>query len=145
MTKKNTSLQIIRFFDSTPDVVYSAWTEVNQLKKWHAPTNAKVSRVEIDLQIGGKYKIVMMSDDEGDSSTVTGEYIEIETNKRIVYTWGWEGSERVETQVTVEFYKKNGGTELLLTHECFVSTETRDKHNYGWSSCLDMLEVLFTQ
>ncbi|MGH8799767.1 MAG: SRPBCC domain-containing protein [Casimicrobiaceae bacterium] len=31
------------------------------------------------------------------------------------------------------------GTELLLTHQRFADTEARDKHQHGWTGCLDRL------
>ena len=140
MTDKEIKLQINRFFDCAADELFSAWTDPEQLQKWHAPQNVEVGDVEVDLSVGGLYRIEMLHDgSDKNLSVVSGEYREIEKNRRLVYTWGWEGSDRYETLVTVEFKEKNGGTELLLKHQRFASDSGRDRHEFGWNGCLDGL------
>jgi uncharacterized protein YndB with AHSA1/START domain len=39
---------------------------------------------------GGRYSVEVSED-----STVTGQYVEVDPPRRIVFTWGWEGSEEV--------------------------------------------------
>ena len=47
--------------------------------------------------------------------------------------------------VTVELFDRDGGTELLCTHEQLPSEESRDRHNEGWNSILDQLEKFFSK
>jgi len=140
MNQSDIKLQIKRFFNCPVEKVYSAWTDPEQLRKWHAPGEVKVDSASADLKIGGRYRIEMIIGPDGQTSTTYGEYKEIVSNKRLVYTWGWEGPDRYETIVTVEFNPKDNGTELVLTHERFSDTDGRDKHQYGWNGCLDKLE-----
>ena len=65
-----------------------------------------------------------------------------------MFTWAWEegggcgdsGNEPpVETLVTVVFREKGPSTEVTLTHELFPNSESRDKHDEGWSGCLTRL------
>jgi uncharacterized protein len=44
----------------------------------------------------------------------------------------------------VAFASPKGFTEVQITHDRFPSPEIRDKHNYGWSGCLDKLEKQFS-
>lgn len=81
----------------------------------------------------------MKDPDGGETHTTTGVYKEILPPQRLVFTWGWEGPDREETEVTIELKEKDGGTELTLTHARFASTESRDKHQHGWDGCLDNL------
>jgi len=46
-----------------------------------------------------------------------------------------------ETLVTVEFRDQRGETEVILTHERFRNAEERDRHQQGWSGCLERLET----
>ncbi len=48
-----------------------------------------------------------------------------------------------ETQVTVEFRVRGGGTEITLTHERLPDEKTRNLHGMGWNSALDCLAKLF--
>ena len=84
----------------------------------------------------------------GEVHTVGGVYREVAFPEKLVFTWAWEegggcgdsGNEQpVETLVKVEFREKGQSTEVLLTHELFPTTESRDKHDEGWSGCLTRL------
>ena len=99
---------------------------------------------EVDLRVGGRYRIRMKSPD-GETFNAVGEYLEIDRPNRLVYTWGWEetGNNDYETRVTVEFFGRNGATEVVLTHEFFPEADLAAKHNEGWMNCLNRLEGLF--
>jgi uncharacterized protein YndB with AHSA1/START domain len=96
------------------------------------------SEVVADLHVGGRYRIVMHAPD-GETHRVGGVYREIVPGRRLVYTWAWESTPERESLVTVEFRPDGGGTEVLLTHERFADRTARDKHDEGWTGCLDRL------
>ena len=58
-------------------------------------------------------------------------------------TWLWEEDDPAdehETLLTLEFNEVGDETELVLTHERFASTESRDRHAEGWTAVLTQLE-----
>ncbi len=144
-----TSLKMTRLIKATPDAVFRAWTEPEQLKQWSSPEDTHVSRVEVDLTIGGRYRIHMRRADGGEHIAV-GTYQEINRPHRLRYTWQWEeegkkldiGHDAGQTLVTVDFVEANGNTEVTLTQEFFPNEESRAGHAQGWASCLDRLETL---
>ena len=74
---------------------------------------------------------------------VAGTYREIDPPDRLVYTWQWQNKEGApETIVTVEFRAHATGTELVLIHD-LPDTDARDRHEDGWSRCLDKFAQLF--
>lgn len=143
-----TTLQISRTFQASREKVFQAWTTAEALKKWFGPTDGfTVPSADVDLRVGGKYRIQMKAPD-GEIHTVGGIYREVTAPVKLVFTWAWEegggcgdsGSEHpVETLVTVEFREKGQNTEVLLTHELLPNTDFRDKHDEGWSGCLNRL------
>ena len=134
-----TKLQIRRTFAASREKVFRAWTEPEQLKKWFAPTDEYSTPIaEVDLRVGGRYRIQMRSP-EGGLHTVRGNYREVQTLEKLVYTWDWEDNPMGETLVTVEFRDLDEATEIVLTHEFFPNQEAQDKHNQGWTGCLDRL------
>ena len=94
---------------------------------------------EVDLRVGGKYRIQMKHTD-GSIHTAVGEYREISEPEKLVYTWSWEDGSMSGSLVTVKFRDLGSATELLLTHERFPTAELRDKHGQGWNGCLGRLE-----
>ncbi len=145
-TETGTSLELTRVIKADPATVFDAWTQPKHLKRWSCPEGMTVADVEVDLKVGGRFRIAMQSP-EGQTHTAHGVYRTIERPKRLVYTWGWEEEEESgigETLVTVEFNDLDGSTEVVLKHEGFPSTEAKTDHEKGWASCLDRLEQMFS-
>ena len=138
VTAEKTQLQVSQFIKAKKDRVFKAWTDVNAVMQWFCPTNMTVPFAEIDAREGGNYRIQMKNKDD-ETFTTYGVYQEIRNNEKLVFTWGWEGPDREETLVTVEFFEKDEGTEVILTHSRFTDSEMADKHQQGWNSCLDNL------
>ncbi len=72
-----------------------------------------------------------------------GTYLEVVRNERLVFTWSWDGPDRVETIVTIELYERGDETELVLRHARFTAPEDWDRHLQGWGGYLEKLAALF--
>src|SRR5919201_6586742 len=81
---------ITREFDAPRHLVYKAWTTPELVKRWWHANRGRVTMVEIDLRVGGKWRYVMAADD-GMEVGFHGEYREIVPNERIVSTEVYEG------------------------------------------------------
>jgi len=146
----NIKLQITRVFDAPRELVFKAWTDPDQFKQWFgaaACDGASLRSVKVDARVGGKYRL-QMRQANGEYFTSVGTYREVKPPERIVFTWEFEkdGSgdefgevEPPEMLVTVEFKTRGKQTELILTHEKFATTQSRDGHNEGWNRCLNAL------
>jgi uncharacterized protein YndB with AHSA1/START domain len=147
---KNIKLQLTRVFDAPRELVFRAWTDVNQFQRWFgaaACEGSSLESVKMDARMGGKYRLQVRRAD-GEYFTTVGTYREVKPPERLVFTWQFEkdggGDEFGEVEpremlVTVEFKARGAQTELILTHEKFGSDESRDRHEEGWSRCLKEL------
>lgn len=138
-TETNTSITIRRTINAPRQRVFDAWTQPEQLMNWWRVSPAMHTVIaEVDLKVGGKYRLGMRDPEQAGPFTVGGEFVEITRPERLVYTWSWEtpGMYEGETLVTVEFIEKGEATELVLTHERFANAEVASKHNEGWCGCL---------
>lgn len=143
-TQTATSLSLTRTIRADRDAVFRAWTEPAQLRQWSCPEGMGIAEVQVDLTVGGRYRI-RMTGAEGQVYTAFGTYREIDRPQRLVYTWDWEEPDHAvgETLVTVEFSERGGSTEVTLTHEAFSAAEAKVSHEQGWTSCLNQLEQIF--
>jgi len=126
--------------------VFDAWTNPAQLRKWFAVADGFTTPIaEVDLKVGGRYRLGMKAPGDNPLLIVGGVYREILDPERLVFTWRWESTDadEPETLVTVEFVEHNGVTEVRLRHELFADVSQRDKHGQGWAGCFDHLERLF--
>src|SRR5579864_9338037 len=126
-TMTTTSFTLRRVVDAPSERVFAAWTEPKALKRWWGPPGFTTPSAEVDLRVGGAYKLAMTSP-KGETYIVFGTFIAIEAPKKLSYTWAWEaddGAPSHESVVTVEFKPRGDTTEIVLTHERLASADRK--------------------
>lgn len=144
----STVLNLIRPIRTSCEKVFDAWTKPAQLKEWFAVAEGFTTPIaEVDLKVGGRYRLGMKAAGDNPLLVVGGVYQEIVRPQKLVFTWRWENGDpnEPETLVTVEFFENNGLTDVLLKHELFTDIAQRDKHAEGWQGCLNKLEQLINK
>ena len=137
------SVTITRIVNATPERAFAAWTTPEIIKQWSAPGDRTNPVVEVDLRVGGRYRIHMAAPD-GNTSKVTGVYREVDPPRRLVYTWFWETYPALgEMLVTVEFHARGNATEVVIVHADCISEEAANNHRDGWLGALPKFERLF--
>jgi uncharacterized protein YndB with AHSA1/START domain len=135
-----TSLHLTKLIRARRERVFEAWTNPELIKQWMGPGDITVPAAQVELKVGGRYRMEM--DNAGKQLAVYGEYVEIVPNRKLVFTWGWEGPNRCETLVTVRFEDKDGGTEVTLLHERFANADDMGRHEHGWTGSLAKLATV---
>jgi uncharacterized protein YndB with AHSA1/START domain len=108
-------IEIVREFDFPVDVLFAAFTDPELIEAWLAET------VDVDPRVGGRFRFVSSGTDEMSGDHIcSGIYQVFEPNKRLVQTWIYEGSmtsERLETQISVEFRATGTGSSEITFRE----------------------------
>jgi uncharacterized protein YndB with AHSA1/START domain len=140
---------ITREFDAPKHLVWQAFTTPELVKRWWNAKRGEMTVAEIDLQVGGKWRYVMVTAD-GFEVGFHGEYREIVPGERIVSTETYEGvppevSEEDATTInTASFEEADGRTTLTILMQA-SSKESRDAiiasgMEDGLQDALDLLE-----
>ena len=132
------SLTLKRHFNASPEKIYAAWTDPEEILKWFGPGDGPVTLAETDLRSGGRYAIAFKED--GAEHHVSGVYREVAPNERLVFTWTWQAMPDLTSLVTVLVKPDGDGALLTLIHEQFADEPLRDLHRTGWTGCLESLE-----
>jgi uncharacterized protein YndB with AHSA1/START domain len=136
---KDTTLVVRKIIQATPERLFMAWTQPEQLKKWWGPKSVACVDAEVDLRVGGRYRIANKFPD-GNLVWITGEFQIIEPPRKLVYTWRIGPESQPAELVTVSFEPRaTGGTEVIVIHERIPNKIARDTHEQGWFGCLDGL------
>lgn len=113
------------------DTAFNLLTNPERLRRWQTVAN------RVDLQAGGSYRFTM-----GPGHQASGTFTEIEPGKRLVFTWGWEGSDTVppgESTVYITLEPWDDGTAVTLRHEGLDPGQSSG-HAEGWNHFLDRLK-----
>jgi uncharacterized protein YndB with AHSA1/START domain len=126
-----------RTMPATPNEVFEHWSDPESLAEWMRPSEGmRRASVDVDFRVGGKFRIVMHGEQD---FAQHGEYLEIETDRRIVFTWisEWLPAEEQQTLVTVSLEPIGSDeTRLLLVHESLPAGDAYQGHESGWARIL---------
>ena len=132
------SISVRRIMRASSERVFAAWTDARQLQAWWGPPGVTCPEAEVDLRIGGVYRIANRLPD-GTVAWITGRFQRIDPPHELVFSWRFEGGPEGESQVTVRFEPHPEGTEVVVLHEGVLSDAVRAEHERGWEGCLDGL------
>jgi uncharacterized protein YndB with AHSA1/START domain len=126
-----------RFLSAPRERVFAAWLDPLSLARWMRPGTDATATAEVDPRVGGRFRIVMKH--SGGATEHTGEYLVIERPSRLSFTWISEHTQQTATQVTVECFERDQGTELVLTHRRLPESKI-EAHRRGWGAILQNLD-----
>ncbi|HZV74922.1 MAG TPA: SRPBCC domain-containing protein [Conexibacter sp.] len=136
------TVRIERTFEAPAEAVFDAWTNPEVLRRWWKANPAwDDARAEIDLRVGGGYRLAMHDPEAGEDHVVVGTYREISRPERLVYSWSWEGTGPYaghESQVAVTFQEDAPGqTTVVIEHVGLLDATSRENHAKGWAGVLE--------
>jgi uncharacterized protein YndB with AHSA1/START domain len=132
------TLVVRRQIKATPEKLFAAWTRPELLMCWWGPEGVACPAAEIDLRVGGSYRIANRFPD-GNIIWIAGMFEEIDAPRRLVYTWKLQSQTGPPERVTVCFVADRDMTEVVITHERIPNEAARTGHERGWAGCLDSL------
>jgi uncharacterized protein YndB with AHSA1/START domain len=154
-------IEFSRTFDVPAAELFKAWTDPKLMARWFAPEPMTVPKVEIDARPGGSF-IFVMRDPDGTDFASTGEYLEVDEARRIVYrdsvgdmptsfldvinqARGKAPGTPVPDGIVTVTFDESGGTTKMTFSEEFDSKSTRDawvemQMVEGFQQGLDQLE-----
>ncbi len=112
------------------EAVFDFLVDAQKMLRWMG------TAVEIDATPGGTFWLNATGTD-----IASGSYVVVEPPKKVVFTWGWEGSPDVppgSTTVTITLSVDGDDTVVELRHEGLPGG-AGDAHNEGWTYYLGRL------
>jgi len=139
------ALDMRRVLLAPRSLLFKACTQPDELAKWWGPRGFTAPRVEVDLVVGGSYRIAMQPPD-GDVFYLSGEFREVDPPAHLAYTFRWEDPDPddQETVVTLSLGDLGESTELVFTQRAFAAEGRRALHEQGWKESLDRLQELMS-
>jgi uncharacterized protein YndB with AHSA1/START domain len=145
-TNEERSLTMSRVIEVSPDRVYEAFLDPNDLAAWLPPDGFSAEVHEFEGREGGTFRISFTADTdelEEYASTFHGTYEELIQGERIVYTEAFETDDpgmTGEMTTTVTFEAVPDGTEITLRQAGIPENIPVENAREGWTNSLDNLE-----
>lgn len=142
MTMTAPGFTLVRDFDATPEDLWSAWTDPDEVAQWWHPRGVSTPResVSLDPRVGGRYAYTMVNDETGDAYPTGGVYLEVQPFERLVFTWGDPDAAPDAAPVATVTLAPNGDRTRMTFGLRGVESHPGDGFFYdGWDSALDVL------
>jgi uncharacterized protein YndB with AHSA1/START domain len=144
------TLRMQRSFDAPRAVLWAIWTKTEMLVRWFGPAHCPAIGAKSDFRVGGSWSVIMEWTGTGQQLRPHGVYLEIVPERRLVFTFKWEGDHEdgppVDTRVTVALSDGPGGrTQLDFIHAELKSPESLAGHREGWKSSFDRLDAVIAE
>jgi uncharacterized protein YndB with AHSA1/START domain len=137
------ALHLERLLPAPPSLVFRMHAEPDLLAQWWGPKGFTAPSIELDPRVGGRYRITMQPP-EGDPFVLSGEFREVDSGTRLVYTFRWEppDPDDRETVVVFSLRDRHGSTAMTVDQAPFATESRLMLHEQGWTDSLDRLEEL---
>jgi uncharacterized protein YndB with AHSA1/START domain len=119
--------------DASPETVWEFLVDPEKLMRW------KGINADLETQPGGIFRCEVIP-----GHIARGEYVEIDKPNKLVFTWGWDGSEDVppgSSTIEIDLASDGDGTSLRFVHRDLPNAEAIASHAHGWDHYLPRLET----
>jgi uncharacterized protein YndB with AHSA1/START domain len=119
--------------DASPETVWEFLVDPEKLMRW------KGINADLDAEPGGTFRCEVIP-----GHIARGKYVELDKPNRLVFTWGWDGSEDVppgSSTIVIELATDGDGTSLRFVHKDLPNAEAVASHAHGWDHYLPRLEL----
>ena len=126
---------------ASPERVFRALTSKEITEWWVRPGVFDTREWSGDVRPGGRWRASGMT--RGEPYVQEGEFLEVESPRRLVHTWERAGKAGVASTVTYLVEPIDGRTRVTLRHTGFASRDMCRAFAIGWETSLERLaEIL---
>ncbi len=143
MSKETGTVRLQRVLRAPAERVYRAFTDKHALEYWLPPYGFTGTVHEMDMRVGGGYRMSFTNFGSGSSHSFTVKFVELVPNERIRHTDRFDdGNLPGEMTVTIDFRPVSCGTELHIIQEGIPAVIPEEMCYLGWQESLLQLARL---
>jgi uncharacterized protein YndB with AHSA1/START domain len=121
------TLVVTRVFDAPRELVFTAWTDQEQLAQWFPPKDFTAPVVEVDPRPGGVFRVVMKGPEgepwSGAEFPGEGVFTEVVPNERLAFTFAGEGDNPPPPILMTVLFEDEGDRTKLTVHQTAETVE----------------------
>lgn len=139
----NNTVTLHRVLKAAPEKVYRAFTQANALASWLPPYGFICVVHNMDVKVGGNYRMSFINFSTGNGHSFGGKYLELKPSEFLKYTDKFDNPNLPGEMVTSVWLKKvSCGTELKVIQEGIPAAIPTEMCYLGWQESLEKLAKL---
>jgi len=136
----NNSVSLHRVLKASPEKVYRAFTEATALASWLPPYGFLCTVQEMNVKVGGTFKMSFHNFSTGNGHSFGGKYLELKPNEFIKYTDKFDDPNLPgEMTTSIELKKVSVGTEIKILQQDIPAMIPAEMCYLGWQESLEKL------
>ena len=137
------TVRLHRVLRAKPEKVYRAFTEADALARWLPPNGYTCEIDQLDVRIGGTFRMSFRNFTTGNGHSFGGAYLELVPGERLRYTDTFDDTKLPgEMVTTVTLRAVICGTELNVVQEGIPEAIPPEFCYLGWQESLEHLARL---
>lgn len=129
-----------RVIKASPEKVYRAFTESTAIASWLPPYGFLCTVQEMNVKVGGTFKMSFQNFTTGNGHSFGGEYLELKPNEFLKYTDIFDDPNLPGVMTTtISFQKTMVGTDLKVLQEGIPAMIPAEMCYLGWQESLEKL------
>ena len=137
------SVSLHRVLKAPPEKVYRAFTDPIAIASWLPPYGFLCTVHEMNVQVGGSFRMSFHNFTTGNSHSFGGQYLELNPEAYLKYTDQFDDPNLPgEMTTTVELKKVSVGTEINILQQDIPSMIPAEMCYLGWQESLEKLAKL---
>jgi uncharacterized protein YndB with AHSA1/START domain len=139
-----------RLIAASPQAIYDAFVDPRALEQWLPPSGMTARALELDPREGGRYRIELTLQGEGQGKTTgktdiaEGSFLELDPGKRIVWSADFVSGDPAFAGTMIMTWSlepQGAGTEVTITAENVPPGISKADHDAGLNSTLANLAL----
>jgi uncharacterized protein YndB with AHSA1/START domain len=137
------SVSLHRVLKTTPEKVFRAFTDATAIASWLPPYGFLCTVHEMNVKVGGSFKMSFHNFSTGNGHSFGGNYIEVKPAELLKYTDKFDDPNLPGEMTTTVWLKKvSAGTEIKIFQEGIPTAIPADMCYLGWQESLEKLAKL---
>ncbi len=137
------TVRLHRVLRAPAERVYRAFLDPAALVKWIPPNGFTCTVHQMDVRVGGIYRMTFTNFSTGNGQSFGGKYLELVPNQRIRHDDAFEDPNLPGTMITtITFKPVSVGTEVHIEQEGIPDAIPAEACHLGWQESLALLGML---
>lgn len=143
MSNETGTVRLHRILQAPAERVYKAFMDKSAIERWLPPYGFTGTIHEMDVRVGGGYRMSFTNFGTGSSHSFTVKFVELVANERIRHTDRFDDENLPgEMMVSIDLKVVSCGTDIRIVQEGIPTVIPVEMCYLGWQESLDQLARL---